>query len=107
VAILFLALNLLQNHVFLHDQAVKQSIPREAIDWPLPESTRRLRSNNGKNNRGPISLTIPEGKAVALQAARLSDAEDSKIQRAHYGGKGDMPHLGTLYVISTQYCMNI
>ena len=86
VAILILSFTVLQNQVSLHDRAAHQSIQRDVSDLP---GIRPLRSD-----RGPISLTIPQGKSVARPAARLSEEEDSKIARSHYGGKGDQPHLG-------------
>jgi hypothetical protein len=41
-----------------------------------------------------ISLSIPQGKAVAMPSIRITDEEDKLIQRSFYGGKGDRPHLG-------------
>jgi hypothetical protein len=98
VAIIFLTFNLIQNHFLLHNHAVKQSGQAEVSD--LPTSGLRASSGNGADQgyRGPISLTIPRGKAVARPAARLSEEEDSKIKRAHYGGKGDKPHLGAYFL---------
>lgn len=42
----------------------------------------------------PISLSIPQGKAVARPADRLSEEDNAKIKRAQYGGDGDKAHLG-------------
>lgn len=83
--------------MLLHDRAVQQSVQAEVSDLPSPERKRLGASTSSDGDyRGPISFAIPRGKAVARPAARLSDEEDSKIKRAHYGGKGDKPHLGTL-----------
>ena len=72
---------------------MQQSRTAEVSDFPLPESrsTKGLRSSN---YLGPISLTIPQGKAVARPAERLSEEENAKIKRAQYGGQGDKKHLG-------------
>ena len=87
-----MAFTMLQNQYLLHDRAVHQSRTAEVSDFPLPES----KSNRGLRSDylGPISLTIPKGKAVARPAERLSEKENAQIARAHYGGEGDKPHLG-------------
>ena len=76
---------------------MQQSVQVEVNDLPPPErkALRASASSSDGDYRGPISFTIPRGKAVARPAARLSEEEESKINRAHYGGKGDKPHLGT------------
>lgn len=105
VAILVLSFNLLQNHILLHDQAVHRSSSLAAVSDHQPP-TSLLRSSSAGNNdeyRGPVSLTIPQGKAVARTAARLSEEEDAKIRRAHYGGKGDPAHLGAFRLFVSSF----
>jgi hypothetical protein len=41
-----------------------------------------------------ISLSIPQGKAIAMPSIRITADEEKLIQRSFYGGKGDKPHLG-------------
>eukprot|EP00956_Cyclotella_meneghiniana_P004085 scaffold4945_cov46-Cyclotella_meneghiniana.AAC.3 len=95
LAILAVSIDLFLNHLQLHDHAVQQSSRTAISDYLLlPSSASGISISNKNNDRyGPISLTIPHGKAVARTAARLSEEEDAKIKRAQYGGKGDPTHL--------------
>jgi hypothetical protein len=90
-AVIFICISLIQNQVFLHDRAVEQSHQFTPTDLPMPNDNSLLRKN-----RSPIALVIPhtQGVARARPATRLTEEEDSQIDRSHYGGKGDKPHLG-------------
>lgn len=93
VAILFLVANLIQNHVLFHERAIDAHSASNVATNDAPEA-RALRGPSDANDGdfGPISMTIPKGKAVAMPSVLISEEEE--IERGQYGGKGDKPHLG-------------
>ena len=57
--------------------------------FPSPDSPR-----GSIRGYDPYGSFVPEGVAIALPSERISDEEDSKVERHIYGGKGDKAHLG-------------
>mmetsp|Transcript_12207 Transcript_12207/g.25755 ORF Transcript_12207/g.25755 Transcript_12207/m.25755 type:complete len:405 (-) Transcript_12207:113-1327(-) len=110
-AIFFLAANLIQNYLSLHDRAVNETgnanagvIGGNAPHLPSESSSSSsltvspdrgsIGDNENLHDMSEIGMKIPRGKAVALPSVRISDEEESSIRREFYGGKGDKPHLG-------------
>jgi hypothetical protein len=91
--VLLLCFNLIQNHVYFHQGAMRQSerqLKGDHYFMPPPVGS----SAEGEGGSSPISMTIPRGKAVALPSVIISKEEEKNVNREIYGGKGDKPHLG-------------
>jgi len=98
--IVLLCMNLIQNHVSIHERAIRQSATMTLgnDDPPVVSSANgSLRGTvTSDNTRSAISMATPRGKAVALPSIRITEEEEKNINidRNIYGGKGDKPHLG-------------
>ena len=92
VAILFLIANLIQNHVLFHERAIDAHAASNVATDDAPNLRALATTNTNNGEFGPISMSIPRGKAVAMPSVLVSEEEE--IQRGQYGGKGDKPHLG-------------
>ncbi|KAL7478980.1 hypothetical protein ACHAW6_004730 [Cyclotella cf. meneghiniana] len=88
IAILFLCLNLIQNHILLHGRAIEQQQSQRAF------AANDAPPRNDDDDSINVALVIPKGIAIPRPATPLTPEQDSQIRRAHYGGKGDRPHLG-------------
>jgi hypothetical protein len=86
---LVLSFNLIQNHFFFHESAIRQSTTN-ADGNNFPPNLRGGTSSDAISSA--ISMNIPRGKAVAMPSVQIS--ADEEVERHIYGGKGDKAHLG-------------
>lgn len=61
---------------------------------PLPPTAHPGAALPATPPSAPYGLTIPQGRAVALPSLPTTADEETRIDRAIYGGKGDRAHLG-------------